>query len=76
MACRSKQRAEAARAQLFRELDRELQRRTDRELAEYGQAFREGLEIEFVSVDLTSVASIFAFCNTVSSRHVHSSRVL
>ncbi|EJD54015.1 NAD(P)-binding protein [Auricularia subglabra TFB-10046 SS5] len=70
MACRSKQRAEAAREHLFAELDSELHtRRHDHALAEYGRVFRERLQLEFIPVDLTSVASIFVFCNTLSEQY-------
>lgn len=71
MACRSEQRAAAARSDLLRIFDRELDRRarTDPALAARGRAFRTALRIDVVLVDLTSVVSVLRFCQAVSGRY-------
>ncbi|CAE6446193.1 unnamed protein product [Rhizoctonia solani] len=57
LACRSAQRAETARSNLYKLIDDELARRD----TPHGRAFRKNLEIEIVSLDLSSVESVFAF---------------
>ncbi|KZW04404.1 hypothetical protein EXIGLDRAFT_635950 [Exidia glandulosa HHB12029] len=68
MACRSEQRAAAARTELLTALDRELARReraSDASVS-YARAFRAALRIDYAHVDLTSVSSIFSFCDSLS----------
>ncbi|CAE6491945.1 unnamed protein product [Rhizoctonia solani] len=57
LACRSAQRAETARSSLYKLIDDTLARRD----TPHGRAFRKNLEIEIVSLDLSSVESVFAF---------------
>ncbi|CAE6465303.1 unnamed protein product [Rhizoctonia solani] len=57
LACRSAQRAETARSNLFELIDNELAKRD----TPYGRSFRKNLEIEIVKLDLSSVESVFEF---------------
>ncbi|KAJ1308929.1 hypothetical protein OPQ81_004614 [Rhizoctonia solani] len=64
LACRSAQRAETARSNLFKLIDDELAKRdTPR-----GRLFRKNLEIEIVKLDLSSVQSVFECAADVRKR--------
>jgi 3-keto steroid reductase len=61
LGCRSQKRAEAARSRLFQLLDDELAQQRVKQLdTRHGEMFRKNLEIEIVSLDLSSVESVFA----------------
>ncbi|CAE6471419.1 unnamed protein product [Rhizoctonia solani] len=57
LACRSTQRAETARSNLFKHIDDELAKRD----TPHGRSFRKNLDIEIVKLDLSSVESVFEF---------------
>ncbi|CAE6396440.1 unnamed protein product [Rhizoctonia solani] len=57
LACRSAQRAERARVDLYKLIDAEVAKRS----TPHGQLFRKNLDIEIVKLDLSSVESVFEF---------------
>ncbi|KAG8745779.1 hypothetical protein FRC10_007041 [Ceratobasidium sp. 414] len=69
LACRSQKRAEAARDQLFQLLDKELARRKAKNVdVNHGDLFRRNLDIQVVSLDLSSVDKVFACAEGVRQR--------
>ncbi|KAH7343512.1 NAD(P)-binding protein [Rhizoctonia solani] len=64
LACRSAQRAETARSNLFKHLDDELAKRD----TPHGRSFRKNLDIEIVKLDLSSVESVFECAADVRKR--------
>lgn len=69
LGCRSQKRAEAARSQLFQLLDNELAHQKAKGLdTRHGETFKKNLDIEIVSLDLSSVESVFACAADVRKR--------
>jgi 3-keto steroid reductase len=69
LACRSQKRAQAARDQLFQLLDDELARRKSKHMnTQHGELFRDNLDIQVVSLDLSSVDKVFACADDVKRR--------
>ncbi|QRV72648.1 GDP-mannose 4,6-dehydratase [Ceratobasidium sp. AG-Ba] len=69
LGCRSKQRAEDARERLLQLLDIELARRKAKNIdTKHGELFKQNLEIEIVSLDLSSVDKVFACAESVKQR--------
>ncbi|EIW82457.1 NAD(P)-binding protein [Coniophora puteana RWD-64-598 SS2] len=77
LACRSRQRAETARDQLFKFLDDHLEKRCRiGTLNSHATAFRKNLEIDIHTIDLASVHSIFLFADEVSQKYPYISHLV
>lgn len=77
LGCRSQKRAEAARTQLFQLLDNELAQQKAKGLdTRHGETFRKNLDIEIVSLDLSSVESVFACAADVRKRYPYISHIV
>ncbi len=70
MACRSVQRAEAAKKELLQSLDAYIQSRVHTEgvVDEHADSFRLNVEIDVLAVDLADLASVFRFTDRVKKR--------
>jgi len=79
LACRNERRAEEARQKLLLFLDNHIrmltikaqnenQSPTSASNLDHAQAFKRGLCIEFVKLDLSTSAGVFSFCDVIKSR--------
>lgn len=69
LACRSEKRAEVARTQLIRLLDDDLAQNKAKGLdVRHGELFRKHLDIQLVSLDLSSAEKVFACAEDVKRR--------
>lgn len=69
LACRSQKRAEVARGQLLQLLDDDLARKKTKGVdVRHGELFRKNLDIQMVSLDLSSVGKVLACAEDVKRR--------
>ncbi|KAJ7229150.1 3-keto sterol reductase [Mycena pura] len=77
MACRSIQRATAARDELYHELDGHIkQLRAHPEYDGYADEFRHNLTIQVEYVDLAVLSTVFDFSSRVSKQYSHISHII
>ncbi|KAG8678326.1 hypothetical protein FRC09_019928, partial [Ceratobasidium sp. 395] len=77
LACRSQKRAETARDKLLQLLDKELARRKAKnEDVEHANLFRKNVDIQIVSLDLSSVNSVFACAESIKQRFPYVSHMV
>ncbi|KAF9224356.1 NAD(P)-binding protein [Gyrodon lividus] len=77
LACRSKQRAEAARAKLYDLVDKHVQRLKN--LPDYdghAEIFRKNLNIAIHTVDLSYIQSVFRFADEISQTYPYVSHLI
>jgi 3-keto steroid reductase len=71
MACRSTERAEAARKELYQALDVHIvQLRSQRDYDGHADVFRRNLKIEIEYLDLSVLSSVFNFSVQMSKQYV------
>lgn len=71
MACRSTERAEAARKELYQALDAHIaQLRSQRDYDGHADVFRRNLKIEIEYLDLSVLSSVFNFSVQMSKQYV------
>lgn len=71
MACRSQQKALAARRKLLHLLDQHIAREKQRvDYDGYAERFRKTLEINFHEVDMSMASSVYHFAEEVSEKYV------
>ncbi|KAJ7727909.1 hypothetical protein B0H16DRAFT_246781 [Mycena metata] len=77
MACRSTQRAETARKELYQELDAHIARlRTRADYDGHADVFRRNLKIEVERLDLAELSSVFTFAAQISDRYSYISHLV
>ncbi|KAF8915163.1 hypothetical protein CPB85DRAFT_438600 [Mucidula mucida] len=78
MACRSVQRAEAAKKELLQSLDAYIQSRVHTEgvVDEHADSFRLNVEIDVLAVDLADLASVFRFTDRVKKSYPYISHLI
>ncbi|KAF7331832.1 hypothetical protein MKEN_00063300 [Mycena kentingensis (nom. inval.)] len=77
LACRSVARAEAARDDLYHQLDAHIKLlRKHKEYDGYADEFRHNLTIEVEQVDLARLDTVFAFAQRVAARHPYISHLI
>ncbi|KDQ65009.1 hypothetical protein JAAARDRAFT_202254 [Jaapia argillacea MUCL 33604] len=77
MACRSINKAEAARRELYDTLDKEIAERSRKgEDDGFGGKFRRNLTIDILQVDLSQMSSVFKFCDEVRQKYPYVSHLI
>ncbi|KAF9041935.1 3-keto sterol reductase [Hymenopellis radicata] len=77
MACRSVQRAEAAKKELFQSLDAYIQSRVHTEgVDEHAESFRLNVEIDVRAVDLADLSSVFRFTDEIKKNYPYISHLI